>query len=309
MSPRSHIAVRFQGPIVEREGVPLDDLVGVLTHFQRALVRQIEAIAGRASKPGRIPDAIRSAGSLVLTGTSRGSLVAELELAEPAAGALPDFGAQALDQVLEGMERPQHLLPAVRREILLLQESLREGLDSVEFSGGTSQRRSVISRQSPLDVETIDIMPTPPRMHLSGRILVVDWKDGTAELHTPQGMTRLAFDESLADVLRDQLSVSSVSDDEIKATLRQDFASFGFATCPHTATATHTWRNLDPALTEEHDWIMVATAHPAKFETIVEPLIGEAIPLPPDLEYILARPASAVSIDPTLNSLAAALQD
>ncbi|MBT5862253.1 MAG: threonine synthase [Gammaproteobacteria bacterium] len=125
----------------------------------------------------------------------------------------------------------------------------------------------------------------------------------------PSNMERLRHLIGEADVLRDQLSVSSVSDDEIKATLRQDFASFGFATCPHTATATHTWRNLDPALTEEHDWIMVATAHPAKFETIVEPLIGEAIPLPPDLEYILARPASAVSIDPTLNSLAAALQD
>jgi len=110
-------------------------------------------------------------------------------------------------------------------------------------------------------------------------------------------------------VLRDQLSVSSVNDDEIKVAMRQDFESFGFATCPHTATATHTWRNLDPALAEKHDWIMVATAHPAKFETIVEPLIGEAIPLPPDLERILARPASAVSIDPTLNSLAAALQD
>jgi threonine synthase len=124
----------------------------------------------------------------------------------------------------------------------------------------------------------------------------------------PSNMERLRCLIGEPDVLRNQLGVTSVSDDEIKAALRQDFKSFGFATCPHTATATHTWRNIDSALAEGCDWIMVATAHPAKFETIVEPLIGEKIPLPPDLMSILARPASAVSIEPTVDSLATALQ-
>jgi threonine synthase len=123
----------------------------------------------------------------------------------------------------------------------------------------------------------------------------------------PSNMERLRKIIGEADVLRHRLGVASVSDDEIEAAVRQDFKEFGFATCPHTATATHTWRNLAPALAEKNDWILVATAHPAKFETIVEPLIGEKIPLPPELRDIMSRPASSVSIDPDLESLADAL--
>ena len=124
----------------------------------------------------------------------------------------------------------------------------------------------------------------------------------------PSNMERLRSLIGEADVLRDQLGIASVSDDEIKVAMRQDFEEFGFATCPHTATATHVWRQLDADIAEKDDWILVATAHPAKFETIVEPLIGEVLALPPELEEILSRPARAVSIDPDLPSLAAALQ-
>ena len=111
-----------------------------------------------------------------------------------------------------------------------------------------------------------------------------------------------------ADVLRDRMAVASVSDESIRAAIRQDFQEFGFATCPHTATATHVWRNLPTDVAEQSDWILVATAHPAKFETIVEPLIGEAIALPAELAALLSREAHSVSIEPDIKSLAAALQ-
>jgi len=125
----------------------------------------------------------------------------------------------------------------------------------------------------------------------------------------PSNMERLRKLLGDADVLRDRMAVASVNDAEIQAAIRQDFAEFGFATCPHTATATHTWRNLPSSLAEQCDWILVATAHPAKFETIVEPLIGEMIALPPELADIMSRPTHAVSIEANLESLAAALND
>jgi threonine synthase len=53
----------------------------------------------------------------------------------------------------------------------------------------------------------------------------------------------------------------------------------------------------------------VATAHPAKFETIVEPLIGETVPLPAELADILSRPSRAVSISPHLEALADAMDE
>lgn len=123
----------------------------------------------------------------------------------------------------------------------------------------------------------------------------------------PSNMERLRKLVGEADVLREQLGVLSVSDADIEAALEKDFREFGFATCPHTATATHTWRQLDDDLATACDWILVGTAHPAKFETIVEPIIGATVPLPPELEEILARPAHAVSIDANLESLATAI--
>ena len=124
----------------------------------------------------------------------------------------------------------------------------------------------------------------------------------------PSNMERLRHLVGEADVLREQLGIVSVTDQQIEVSIRQDFAEFGFATCPHTATATHTWRALDSEVADAHDWILVATAHPAKFETIVEPLIGAGVAVPPELEALLSRPASAVSIEPTLASLAKVLE-
>lgn len=123
----------------------------------------------------------------------------------------------------------------------------------------------------------------------------------------PSNMERLRKLIGEADTLRGRLAVASVSDKEIETAIRQDFAAFGVATCPHTATATHTWRQLDADVARAHDWIIVATAHPAKFEMIVEPLIGQSVPVPAELAAILSRPATAVAIEPHLEALAAAL--
>ena len=124
----------------------------------------------------------------------------------------------------------------------------------------------------------------------------------------PSNMERLRGLLGEAHVLREQLGVFSVDDKLIEAAIIDDFREFGFATCPHTATATHTWRNLDDATREEHDWIIVATAHPAKFETVVEPLIGTTVPIPAELAAILARPNRSIPIQPTLEAFAGALR-
>ncbi|MDJ0712403.1 MAG: threonine synthase [Woeseiaceae bacterium] len=128
------------------------------------------------------------------------------------------------------------------------------------------------------------------------------------DVGNPSNMERLRHLVGDADVLRRQLGVLSVDDGKIRETIRKDFAEFGFATCPHTATASYTYRKLDAATRDAHDWILVATAHPAKFETIVEPLIGEAVPVPEELAVLLERPARAISIEPTLAALATVLE-
>jgi len=150
--------------------------------------------------------------------------------------------------------------------------------------------------------EYLDTLEWLPRSSIQTLASAMDVGD-------PSNMERLRGLLGDAEVLRDQIGVASASDEQIKASIREDFAEFGFATCPHTATATHTWRHMDVNTRESHDWILIATAHPAKFETIVEPLIGCRVPLPPDLEAILSRPSRSVKIEPSLDALMDAMHD
>jgi threonine synthase len=54
-------------------------------------------------------------------------------------------------------------------------------------------------------------------------------------------------------------------------------------------------------------WAIVATAHPAKFESVVEPLIGHSVAVPAALAAMLDRSASAEPVDADDRSLSARL--
>lgn len=125
----------------------------------------------------------------------------------------------------------------------------------------------------------------------------------------PSNMERLRGLLGDAEVLRERIDVVAVSDEQIRTSIQQDFIDFGFATCPHTATATHVWRHMTNEVRSATDWVLVATAHPAKFETIVEPLIDETVELPAELEAILSRPSRSVMIEPSLDALTEAMRD
>ena len=90
------------------------------------------------------------------------------------------------------------------------------------------------NRTIPEYLETLEWIPRASVQTLASAMDVGD----------PSNMERLRNIIGDAEVLRDCLGVLSVDDDAIRAGIRQDFADFGFATCPHTATATHSWRCL-----------------------------------------------------------------
>ncbi|MGH8076097.1 MAG: threonine synthase [Lysobacter sp.] len=92
--------------------------------------------------------------------------------------------------------------------------------------------------------------------------------------------------------LRAAMTASAVDDSTIRDTIRRAPTRHGVVPCPHTATGLHELERLRQH-GDTRPWAVVATAHPAKFETIVEPLVGHPIDLPPALAVIEARPASA----------------
>ena len=97
--------------------------------------------------------------------------------------------------------------------------------------------------------------------------------------------------------LRLAFRAQSVDDARIGATIAERWRRYGELFCPHTATAVHVLETLR-AQGVDGDWAVAATAHPAKFESVVEPLIGEPVPVPPALAALLARPAHAEPMPP-----------
>ncbi|NND35871.1 MAG: threonine synthase [Gammaproteobacteria bacterium] len=116
----------------------------------------------------------------------------------------------------------------------------------------------------------------------------------------PSNMERLRALCRDVDTIRDVVSAFPVTDDIIRDTLKDEYARHSIAWCPHTATGLHVYRELPDSLREGRHWIVVATAHAAKFDTIVEPLLGITIEPPPDLAELLDWPAQFDTIDPKL---------
>jgi threonine synthase len=92
--------------------------------------------------------------------------------------------------------------------------------------------------------------------------------------------------------LRRAFKAFSVDDYSIRETIRSAPARYGEVFCPHTACAVHALESLRTRGAQGH-WAVVATAHPAKFEQIVEPLLGHSIEPPQALSELLARSSSA----------------
>ena len=109
------------------------------------------------------------------------------------------------------------------------------------------------------------------------------------DVGAPSNFERLRWLYPDEDALRESFRSISVEDAAISATIAEVWARHGVAVCPHTATAIHALDSLAP----DGSWAVAATAHPAKFETIVEPLIGQTVAPPPALAELLARPAEA----------------
>jgi threonine synthase len=107
---------------------------------------------------------------------------------------------------------------------------------------------------------------------------------------------------------RNDAMAISVSDDEICEVIAS-WASQGEIWCPHTATAVRAWEIMmsdetsDAHTISSEDWIIVATAHPAKFETIVEPLIGHTVEVPDSLGQILQKKSVYHEIDADLKQV------
>lgn len=112
------------------------------------------------------------------------------------------------------------------------------------------------------------------------------------DVGAPSNMERLFNLFDSYEKMKENVTAYSVSDEEIKKTIKDEYAKEGYVLCPHTACAERV--RLDHFNSEPT--IIVSTAHPAKFETVVEPLINKTVEMPPALAKLVNMPSTFTEI-------------
>jgi threonine synthase len=141
-----------------------------------------------------------------------------------------------------------------------------------------------------------DYAPQPSRATLANAM----------DVGAPSNFERLRYWHRDDAELRAAMTAYSVDDAGISETIRHSVERHGVVPCPHTATGLRVLERLR-AHGDQRPWAVVATAHPAKFDSVVEPLLGYALELPPSLAEMLARPTFAEPINADYAGLRARL--
>jgi threonine synthase len=128
------------------------------------------------------------------------------------------------------------------------------------------------------------------------------------DVGAPNNFERLRWLYPDADALRAALHADSVDDEAIRATIIDGYRRHGEIVCPHTACALAVLQRMRQR-GAEGDWCVVATAHPAKFPDVVEPLIGVELPLPDALAAMLSRAAHAEQLSDDADALRTRLRE
>ena len=106
------------------------------------------------------------------------------------------------------------------------------------------------------------------------------------------------------DVFAREVKAFKADDSDIKKMIAKVKNDHDMLICPHTATAFFASQSLP----EDTHYIVVATAHPAKFEEVIEPIVQEKIKVPEHLTNLLEKKQQSIEITANLNALTASYQ-
>jgi threonine synthase len=103
------------------------------------------------------------------------------------------------------------------------------------------------------------------------------------------------------DAMRREVVGLAVTDDDIRLTIRDVSQRTGYLLDPHSAIGYLGLKRH--AGGDGQVGVFLATAHPAKFSEIVEPIVGHRIERPEPLADAIARPRHLVRIDATFDAV------
>ena len=136
----------------------------------------------------------------------------------------------------------------------------------------------------------------------------------------PSNFARMSwlYDGNL-DAMRRDITGVSFTDEQVRETIRRVYESRGYLLDPHSAIG---YMGLTGQVGHIGQvgragqvgrvgqvGILLATAHPAKFSEIVEPIIGRPVTKPDALALALGRPRHIIRIDAAVEAVKAVLRD
>lgn len=200
------------------------------------------------------------------------------------------YAAASLERWRETGERPGFIVPSGNLGNALACIYAREsGLPIGEIVLATNANRPVtkyLDEGTWTPMETVETLAT------------------AMDVGNPSNMERLRHLYSTVEALREHVLACRVADDAIEAQIEAGPDVWGEVWCPHTATAVEARERITKAKAQTEEWVVVATAHPAKFPEVVEPRIGHAVDIPDALAEVMRRSTPAPNIEPTLDALA-----
>ena len=118
----------------------------------------------------------------------------------------------------------------------------------------------------------------------------------------------LSLFEEQPGLLKKSLTAYSISDSETRDTITSVYKQSGYLLDPHGAVG---YAALRKYISENpgEGGIFLETAHPVKFQDVVEPVIHRKIALPDHLEKMRARPKQSISMKPEYTQLRSFLMD
>jgi threonine synthase len=109
------------------------------------------------------------------------------------------------------------------------------------------------------------------------------------------------------EAMRNDVIGIRYTDADIRKTIKQVYEKRGYLLDPHSAIA---YMGVQHGTRGPRDvGIFLATAHPAKFAEIVEPIIGTPVDIPAPLADAIARPRHMLRLDASLDAVAATLME
>ncbi|MEZ5465364.1 MAG: threonine synthase [Lysobacteraceae bacterium] len=115
------------------------------------------------------------------------------------------------------------------------------------------------------------------------------------DVGAPSNFERLRHWHEGDDDLRKRIRVHRIDDQRIRNLIRETPERHGIIPCPHTATGLAALQDIRNTGDNRH-WAVAATAHPAKFPEIVEPLVGQSVKAPAALRAQAKQPANASAL-------------